>query len=324
MGLAAFFGFYLLFFSKWKSLANTLLALLLVALSMRIGKAIFYNFVELPLFLKNLGLAANLAAAPLIYFYGKALLSESFKWDNTYFIHFIPAGIYALFCWVIPNATGDVLWKINYSLILMQSYAYVLLSFKTIGQHKGLTHSLILSWYRNLVLGLLAIWLIYGLIFVQVLPYHTAGAVSFSVLMIVLAFIAMNKALVFKGQIPVKYQNSKLSQIDIQKSIKVIKEMIHKERLYLESDLTINRLSDKLDIHPKLISETINRYEGQNFVSFINTYRIEEAKKLLLDTQSNDKIAAIAYNCGFNSLSAFNIAFKSITSYTPSQFRSLK
>jgi len=54
----------------------------------------------------------------------------------------------------------------------------------------------------------------------------------------------------------------------------------------------------------------------------VNHYRVEEAKQLLLEPAKEDhKIASIAYDAGFNSLSTFNDVFKKITGTTPSQFR---
>ncbi len=122
LGISSFFGSYLLSNRKVKSLANTILGILILALTFRVGKAVFYNFLELPLIIRNLGLAANLAAAPLLYFYGLALLKRPFAWRRVYFIHFIPSAIYILFCWKIPNATTDIVWMVSYSFILKFRY----------------------------------------------------------------------------------------------------------------------------------------------------------------------------------------------------------
>lgn len=70
LGISLFFGIYLL---KGKKIQNTILGILLVVLTLRITKSVFYNFVELPVFIKNLGLAANLAIGPLLYLYGRSL-----------------------------------------------------------------------------------------------------------------------------------------------------------------------------------------------------------------------------------------------------------
>ncbi|MEL7124489.1 MAG: helix-turn-helix domain-containing protein, partial [Bacteroidota bacterium] len=56
--------------------------------------------------------------------------------------------------------------------------------------------------------------------------------------------------------------------------------------------------------------------------AFVNTYRIDEAKKRLTDESYQQyTIAGIAYDCGFNSISTFNTTFKAMTKQTPTQFR---
>jgi AraC-like DNA-binding protein len=59
-----------------------------------------------------------------------------------------------------------------------------------------------------------------------------------------------------------------------------------------------------------------------NFFEFINKYRIEEAKKFLLDKEKAYlTIAAISFEAGFNSVSSFNTVFKKMVKMTPSQFK---
>ena len=71
-----------------------------------------------------------------------------------------------------------------------------------------------------------------------------------------------------------------------------------------------------------VVSQIINEQLSYNFNDFINSFRIEEAKKMLNDPgMKNITVASIAYDSGFNTLSAFNTAFKKFTGLTPSQFR---
>lgn len=66
----------------------------------------------------------------------------------------------------------------------------------------------------------------------------------------------------------------------------------------------------------KLINENLN----SNFTEFINKYRIEEAKQLIV-TNSNYTIEAIGNSSGFNSKSAFYKAFKAYAGTTPAKFK---
>jgi AraC-like DNA-binding protein len=61
---------------------------------------------------------------------------------------------------------------------------------------------------------------------------------------------------------------------------------------------------------------------NKTFYDLVNGYRVEEAKRLLLDPKSkNNKILAIAFDSGFNSKTTFNTVFKKFTGFTPSDFK---
>ena len=94
------------------------------------------------------------------------------------------------------------------------------------------------------------------------------------------------------------------------------------EKPYLESELTLQRLASILAVSPHHLSQAINQKLNRNFHQLVNHYRIEEAKTMLLSKEHRYlNIAAVAFEVGFNSLSAFNTAFKKHVRMTPSQFR---
>ncbi|MCD7936050.1 MAG: helix-turn-helix transcriptional regulator [Tannerellaceae bacterium] len=97
---------------------------------------------------------------------------------------------------------------------------------------------------------------------------------------------------------------------------------MQKEKPYLHMDLTLKDLASALDTYPHYITQVLNTVFNQNFYDFINSYRIEEVKERLLDSQyQNLTVLAIAYDCGFNSKSTFNRIFKQKTGFTPTQYR---
>ena len=96
------------------------------------------------------------------------------------------------------------------------------------------------------------------------------------------------------------------------------------EKPHLDSDLTLPKLADHLQIPPHHLSQIINESLKQNFFDFVNGYRVEEAKQLLLDPEkSSFTVLAIAEEAGFNSKTVFNTAFKKGTGKTPSAFRAV-
>ncbi|MGB4843197.1 MAG: AraC family transcriptional regulator [Ferruginibacter sp.] len=118
-----------------------------------------------------------------------------------------------------------------------------------------------------------------------------------------------------------KYIKSGLQKNNVDIYYSSLIQLMDSEKLFLDSRLSIKTVADKLGISVNHLSQVINQQSGKNFFNFINEYRVEEAKKLLLD-QLNQKytILAIAYDCGFNSKSSFNTIFKKYTGKTPSDF----
>ena len=96
---------------------------------------------------------------------------------------------------------------------------------------------------------------------------------------------------------------------------------MNREKLYLNSSITLTEIAQKLNIAPCSLSQIINETFQQNFRDFVNKYRIEESKRLLTQLNQNLNIMGIALDAGFNSKSAFNSAFKKHTGVTPKEFK---
>ena len=102
----------------------------------------------------------------------------------------------------------------------------------------------------------------------------------------------------------------------------ILLEYMRNKKPFLESNLTEKEMANKLQTNTHYISEVINQRFGYNFTRFVNEYRVNEACKLLSDPNNNHfTIESIAQQSGFNSKSAFNNAFKSITGVTPSYYK---
>jgi AraC-like DNA-binding protein len=97
---------------------------------------------------------------------------------------------------------------------------------------------------------------------------------------------------------------------------------IEGDRLFLDPELTLNDLSQHVQLPPYLVSQAINTQLNKSFYDLINGYRVEEVKKLLYDpTHQHYKILSIAFQAGFNSKTVFNSVFKKMTGVTPTQYR---
>jgi AraC-like DNA-binding protein len=87
--------------------------------------------------------------------------------------------------------------------------------------------------------------------------------------------------------------------------------------------LTIGSLADELGLPEHRLRRLINQRLGhRNFAEFVNSYRIEAAKRRLADpAESLTTVAAIAFNLGYGSLGPFNRAFRSATGASPTEWR---
>jgi AraC-like DNA-binding protein len=91
---------------------------------------------------------------------------------------------------------------------------------------------------------------------------------------------------------------------------------------FSRTELTIIDLAEKLKVHPKRISASINTIFNQNFNSYVNQLRIKKAKFLMTDQASSYfSIEGIGKEVGFHSKSAFYSAFKKVTGTTPTKYK---
>ncbi len=102
-----------------------------------------------------------------------------------------------------------------------------------------------------------------------------------------------------------------------------IQQLMEEEKFYLKPGITISDVSTALGTNDKYISLSVNKYARMNFNHYINTLRVQEAKKLLLEPNRNSSIQDIAIACGFGNASSFIRVFKQITGLTPAYYVSL-
>jgi len=121
---------------------------------------------------------------------------------------------------------------------------------------------------------------------------------------------------------PEKYKNSPLTDDVSLAIVDEIQTFMTAQKPYLDSQLSLPQLAESLNVSTHYLSQIINEQLQQNFFDFINSYRIEEAKRRLTSpTDKNHSILTIAMDAGFNSKSSFYNAFKKSMDMTPTQYR---
>ena len=95
------------------------------------------------------------------------------------------------------------------------------------------------------------------------------------------------------------------------------------QKLYHNNKLRLRDLAETINVPEYIVSQIINIGFKKNFFDFVNSYRVQEAQKLLAKTNKADlNIIEVAYEVGFNSKSTFNSAFKRLVGRTPTEYRS--
>lgn len=116
-------------------------------------------------------------------------------------------------------------------------------------------------------------------------------------------------------------KNRRLSAEQVAALSAQLNSLMEQDKLFLENDLNLPTVAKKLGISIHETSFLINETTKDNFYNFINKYRVEEAKRLLVSTKIEElNILGIAFESGFNSKTTFNTTFKKLVGISPSQY----
>ncbi len=119
-----------------------------------------------------------------------------------------------------------------------------------------------------------------------------------------------------------KYQKSRLSEQQVKQIGNLIKLKLQDNRNFKDAELDVDKLSRIVAVPKHQISQTLSRHFRKSFHELITEVRIAEVTRMLASPQHNHlSILGVASECGFQSKSAFNKAFKKITGTTPSAYQ---
>ncbi len=345
---ALFFAFYVWIRQNRNSYATALLALFLIIMAFRILQMLLHDLQD------DFNLGINIKTffffipvfpllGPLLLQYIKSVSIRNFTLIPRDLFHLLPFTVILIldlinrknFPLSPANASHYLTYSIEISVILLQFLIYLFIAFRYTGRlirfnaADKLQKDHIDPYYiRNIVLLISFSWIIYAMYCAQTIfqfyfPTRVIEAVYYSVLSYLILYYEMTgQRITAFNNFTTRYRSSVLTMEDSLKYKTMILEYITGNQSYKDTDITLGKLSKNLSLTPHVLSRVINEQLGCNFNDFINSYRVDEAKKMLSDPRKNNiTIAGIAYDCGFNTLSAFNTAFKKFTGLTPSQFR---
>ncbi len=116
-----------------------------------------------------------------------------------------------------------------------------------------------------------------------------------------------------------KYARSALTTDHAAKLAKRIEKAMQQDALYVDPNLSLQKLSQHIGAVPNHVSQTLNQEIGTTFFDYVGQWRIKAAKPLIL--AGDGSVLAVALEVGFNSKSTFYKAFKKETGVTPKAYR---
>lgn len=309
--------FYLITLKKGNRKSNVLLALALFGLTIRIGKSVVGYYIPLDAWQRNIGISGVFISGPCLWFYGISLFEKNKHFSSYNYLHLLPFVIFVSLIGFIPS-DGEFATFWNYGIIVFHLMIYVLVSSLYLIKNRFNASKETVGWYRNILIGISFVWIHYLGNFLNITPYYLEGPLFYTFLIYALSYLFLNR----RNFMLDKYGSSNLDKNTSRDLFQKVKLLFTEQRIFLESGISINTVAEKLSISPRIVSQVINENEHQNFYEFVNHYRIENAKALLIDLKNlNEKIATIAFEAGFGTVTSFNVAFKKKTGMTPSEYR---
>ncbi|MEL6134460.1 MAG: helix-turn-helix domain-containing protein [Bacteroidota bacterium] len=341
-------------------LANYLLAGFLVVMGLRIMVTLVMQ-IGMPLWMSSIprmGFAFLFLYGPFYYFYLKSYIELDFQFRQAHLWHLLPFLLIIVlsvidFIWIgadaefIQTQLRDQPPPLPFRLIslcfIIHLSVYIVLGVRRVmffrryiknsadEEEKGKVGWLaFLAWVLLLpIFSVMLTLIIYGP--PRGIPYPAVG-VALLVSIITIAALIKPEILMGLQEIlkveededirPSRYESSSLEVAQKNRIHRQLQKVMEEEKLYLDSNLTLGRLSDRLGVNSKYVSQVINEVQEQNFMDYINQKRIKRAEEMLLSPAfAQYTILAIAQEVGFHSKSTFYTAFKKFTGTTPTAFR---
>lgn len=335
-----------------KSRASRFLSVLLLSLSFSIAHIFFAGAVinHLSAQVYSLGDPTFFLIAPLLWFYTMELTGQRLRFLWNLVLHFLPFLLIIFLSLTLHRIAPDsLIWFLNqhyriinivfWAIVVIQFSAYQVMIHKKwrayhelIQQEVSNTENVDISWVRFfmivfLIINLFFLFSLFAAIHLKNGAWHPkTTAFIFSLSIFALGYKGILQKELFQRNEEVKQDRTgqPLSVFNTPDQSLIDRLLHHMEEQspYLDPELTLTRLAKDLNISRSQLSQVINDGIGDNFYDFINKYRVEQVKKLIVDPKmKNFNMLGIALEAGFKSKSTFNLIFKRFTGLTPTEYR---
>jgi AraC-like DNA-binding protein len=185
-----------------------------------------------------------------------------------------------------------------------------------------------IKWNRFILLGYFVTCLLYDVALLttpRYLSWEILKHISF------LLFAAYFTAILYKAIVSNIFtdetverskRNLLLPESELLEIVRKAESVMLDEKPFLNFEFGLKEMAEKMVITERLLSQAVNECRNQNINDFINSYRIEEAKRIIANNcDPKMTFLEVAFESGFNSKSSFYLVFKKSTGLTPSEFK---
>jgi AraC-like DNA-binding protein len=296
-------------------------------------------------------------SAPVLYFCVLSYISPQRKFRCMDFVHFLPTILFSpLLLLSLFISTEEKLKEINeislqvsepdilFYVIWLQSMIYLIISLKNLQKHQKDIEifasdivKIDLNWLRYFLIGIgsmLFLWLVNT--FNNGISTSILTAIGYFIGVCILGFFSLRQEEIFpfeaattleikniieENEQPLSTKTQRIPEVELAILKEKLSLLMTIEKPYLDENLSLPKLAKKMGISVHNLSYLLNEGFDVNFFQFVNRYRIEEAKRILLSPEhAHLSMIGIAFECGFNSKTTFNTTFKKITGVSPSAF----
>ena len=357
--VSALINFYIslilvLFFSATKygdKQTNRIIAVLLLAFTLLVffsfslsnWASLYFQSYHKPLFLVYL---SSFLIGPIILKYLQLVFLDK-KFIRSDFLHTIPfLGFLTYTLIYFRNIDSFIMWEHlpNYAMvsvsILIHLSIYVFFIIRVVNHGRKKLNSnekkMFLKnrfdVYKIILTGYILLWVmslhILAMYMFFINPMWCAntasvwGYSSFTFLNAFLIVTIVKPNILLKKE---KYQHSVINADEKNKYLNIIKNYLIAQKAYLNSELSLENVSNDVNINKRIISQIINETYNTNFRNHVNTLRLEHSLKLFMsDENQGMRISEVMYDSGFSSKTVFNTMFKEKTGMTPKEFKLTK
>jgi len=300
-------------------MSNQLLALLLLALAVRITKSVVGIVIPgTGKYAPVLGVVGMVAIGPFLWLYLKSVLEKWSDFPRKQALHFFVPAFYIVAYWILPRSATYYFYQAAVAHMGVYAAMCAVLLYRRL-QTSGLEKPG-QQWMWLLMLAVAVIWTTF---FIQL---HIDSSQTYILIttcaaltLYFLSFWGMNHMRVFSktGSVKTPPDEGQFAAL-----AERITRLFEAEKTYTDSTLSVNRLAERLDVPPYLLSKAVNGVFQKSFPELLHDYRVAEAtRRLLHPDYSHLSIEGIATESGFQSLSAFYTAFKKVHGVTPTEWK---